>query len=89
MPAKPATKKPRIYYYAFQLLRGEYVGRYSFHGPLESVIPLRAIPYTPEGIAAKRAEIFALFPCAKIVPMPIYNTESDEWETPKNVPKLN
>ena len=89
MSAKPATKKPRTYYYAFQLFGGKFVGRYTFHGPLEPVIPLRAISYTPEGIAAKRTEILTLFPTAKIVPTPIYNPESEEWETPKNVPKLN
>jgi hypothetical protein len=89
MSAKPAAKKPRSYHYSFQLPDGNYVGRNTFHAPLQAVIPHRAIWYTVEGIRARRGEILALFPAAKIVATPKWNEEAEEWETPSHVPPLN
>lgn len=89
MSAKTTPKKTRGYHYSFQLPDGKFIGRYAFHDPLQPVIPHRAIWYSAEGIRARRSEILTLFPTAKVVPTPRFNPESEEWETPANVPNLN
>ena len=89
MSAKTATKKPRSHHYSFLLPDGEYVGRRSFHDSLGPTSVEYATWYSVEGIRAKRHEILTLFPAAKIVPTPRFNEESEEWETPVNVPSLN
>lgn len=86
---KPVFGKPRVHYYSFKLPDGKFVGRESFHSPLTPQPPGRAITYSADGIAARRAEILALFPEAKITPTPQWNPESAEYETPIDVPSLN
>jgi len=87
MSAKPVTKK-RSYHYSFKLPDGLFVGRMGFHAPLTPQPVSHAIWYSVEGIASKRHEILTLFPTARIVPTPRFNDESNEWETPVNVPNL-
>lgn len=86
---KPVFGKPRVHYYSFKLPDGKFVGRYNFHDPLSPQPPGRAITYSTEGIASRRAEVLALFPQAKIEPTPQWNPESEEYETPIGVPSLN
>lgn len=86
---KPESTKPRTHHYAFQLNDGKFVGREGFHGPLSPQPVRRAISYSVQGIAAKRGEILGLFPEAKIVPMPRWNSESGEYESAIGVPPIS
>lgn len=86
---KPGTTKPRTHHYAFKLPDGRFIGRAGFHDPLGPQPANHALPYSAEGIRAKREEILQLFPTAKIVPAPRWNSESGEYETPADTPPLN
>ena len=89
MSAKPKPVngvKPPTHHYAFKLPDGSYIGRHGFHEPLGPQPPRHALPYSMEGIRAKREEIQTLFPGVKIVPAPRRNGESGEYETPVGVP---
>lgn len=89
MSAKPTAKKTRFHHYSFKLPDGLFVGRVGFHQPLAPQHVAHAIWYSAEGIAAKRAEVLAQFPTAKVVPTPRWSEESEEYETPVGVPFLN
>lgn len=60
-------------YHAFRLPDGSYLGRLSFHDELGPQPAERALPFSARGAAARKVELLAKFPGARIVPDPNLN----------------
>ena len=73
---------------AFQTSPGHYIGKLSYSTPYTITGPGHLYTYSKEEALEKQAHFEDLFPGARIVPAPRWNTESREYETPIGVPHI-